>query len=86
VDPVAGDNATKISASKETVYWPDRGSVGLDDYEKVKFELADIVRLAATKVSRDTDPIYKDFLDFFARLGEDRFNLVVAGRFSRGKT
>jgi len=58
----------------------------LTEYEKTKFELADIVRFAAAKVSRGADPIYGDFLDFSARLGEDRFNLVVAGRFSRGKT
>ncbi len=70
----------------ETGITPPPPASGLSSYEKIKFELADIVRFAAAKVSRNTDSIYGDVLDFFARLGEDRFNLVVAGRFSRGKT
>lgn len=63
----------------------DSAAPDLSGYEKIKFELADIVRFAAAKLSR-SNPIYVDFLHFFARLSEDRFNLVVAGRFSRGKT
>jgi len=58
----------------------------LSEYEKVKFELADIVRIAAAKVSRNSDPKYGEFQEFVARLAEDRFNLAVAGRFSRGKS
>jgi GTP-binding protein EngB required for normal cell division len=72
--------------SIEPVHVLDSVSSNLSEYERIKFELADIVRFAAAKVSRSTDPIYADVQDFFARLGEDRFNLVVAGRFSRGKS
>jgi hypothetical protein len=70
----------------ESIGVPNRISTDLSEYERTKFELADIVRDASARVSRNTDPIYADFLDLFARLGENRFNLVVAGRFSRGKT
>jgi hypothetical protein len=73
-------------ATGEAGDMPPSPTSDLSSYERTKFELADIVRFAAAKVSRTTDPIYGDVLDFFARLGEDRFNLVVAGRFSRGKT
>jgi GTP-binding protein EngB required for normal cell division len=65
---------------------PDTGILDLAGYEQIKFELADIVRQAATTVSRNHGSAYDPFLEFFARLAEDRFNLVVAGRFSRGKT
>ncbi len=64
----------------------ESGSLDLAGYERLKFELADIVQHAATHVSRNTDPMYEQFFEFFARLAEDRYNLVVAGRFSRGKT
>jgi small GTP-binding protein len=58
----------------------------LKDYERVKFELAEVLR--------SVDPIVKDqareaqdrLRELFVRLAEDRFNLVVVGRFSRGKT
>jgi GTP-binding protein EngB required for normal cell division len=72
--------------SGEAITVPNSISTDLSEYERLKFELADIVRYASARVSRNSDPIYAEFLDFFARLGEDRFNLVVAGRFSRGKT
>jgi hypothetical protein len=65
---------------------PDSSPMDLSEYEKVKFELADIVRIAAAKVSRNSDPKYGEFQEFVARLAEDRFNLAVAGRFSRGKS
>jgi len=60
--------------------------IDLRDYDKVKLELADIVRFAAAKAPRDGGLLPREFVDFFARLAEDRFNLVLAGRFSRGKT
>lgn len=58
----------------------------LRDYERAKFELAEILR--------SVDPIFKEqaradqerLRELFVRLAEDRFNLVVVGRFSRGKT
>jgi hypothetical protein len=64
----------------------DSQSTDLSTYEKIKFELADIARFAAAKDTRHGGERYAVFLDFFARLAEDRFNIVVVGRFNRGKT
>ena len=58
----------------------------LREYEQLKFEIADILRLAATLAPPDSDEWKTRFQALFARLAEDRFNLVVVGRFSRGKT
>jgi len=58
----------------------------IKEYERAKFELADILRSASlTARAAEPENIYP-FEDLFARLAEDRFNLVVAGQFSRGKT
>lgn len=73
-----------VQEARERPAFDDK--IDLTGYEQRKFELADIVRQASTVVSRQQGPLYEQFLDFFARLAEDRFNLVVAGRFSRGKT
>ncbi|MGH9419665.1 MAG: dynamin family protein, partial [Thermoanaerobaculia bacterium] len=58
----------------------------LRDYEQHKFAIAEILRLASTLVSRDERGWHDRAQDLFARLAEDRFNLVVVGRFNRGKT
>ena len=58
----------------------------LAEYERAKFELAAILRDAAVILRREQPDLQDPFLDLFARLAEDRFNLVVVGRFSRGKT
>jgi len=58
----------------------------LRDYERAKFELAAILRDAAITVRETKRDIQDPFKDLFARLAEDRFNLLVVGRFSRGKT
>ncbi len=50
-------------------------------YERVKFELAEILNILPPDPARQGRR-----LDLFARLAEDRFNLVVVGRFSRGKS
>jgi hypothetical protein len=61
----------------------------LHEYEQVKFELAALLRSAAACDRQDPqgrrahDELVRDL---FSRLAEDRFNLVVVGRFSRGKT
>lgn len=57
----------------------------LSDYERAKFELADIVRSLQSRLSapaRNDDRLH----ELFVRLAEDRFNLVVVGRFNRGKS
>jgi len=60
--------------------------IDVREYEQAKFELADILR-SASPVARAARPdaLYP-FEDLFARLAEDRFNIVVSGQFSRGKT
>ncbi len=57
----------------------------LKTYEQFKFELAEVIRsgmLAADK-DRDSESGWRDLL---TRLAEDRFTVVVAGRFNRGKS
>jgi tRNA U34 5-carboxymethylaminomethyl modifying GTPase MnmE/TrmE len=61
-------------------------SIDLRAYEQAKFELTDILRGRASHLPNQCDPLYERFRELFGRLAEDRFNLIVAGRFSRGKT
>ena len=58
----------------------------LREYERVKFEFAEILRAAAIVLRESRPEIQSPFSDLYARLAEDRFNLVVVGRFSRGKS
>jgi hypothetical protein len=61
----------------------------LREYEQVKFDLAALLRSADACDRRDLQGrhAHDDLVrDLFSRLAEDRFNLVVVGRFSRGKT
>jgi small GTP-binding protein len=55
----------------------------LQQYDRIKSVLADILRSAGMRMPSGGD---ESLRDLFARLAEDRFNLVVIGRFSRGKT
>jgi len=69
----------------------DHSPTALREYEAAKFELAEILRVisgqrTAKRGSAQT-PLGRDEIgDLFTRLAEDRFVLLVAGRFSRGKT
>ncbi len=58
----------------------------LRQYEKNKFTMAEILRSASTCIPEQSEELRARLQDLFARLAEDRFNLVVVGRFSRGKT
>jgi small GTP-binding protein len=58
----------------------------LRDYEEKKFAIAQLLRDASHLVPQDQSESRARLQDLFARLAEDRFNLVVVGRFSRGKT
>jgi len=58
----------------------------LHDYERHKFAIANILRKAAGFADRESRQWRERLHDLFVRLAEDRFNLVVVGRFSRGKT
>ena len=56
----------------------------LQQYDRLKSTLAEILRGATMRaMPAGGDEVVRDL---FARLAEDRFNLVVVGRFSRGKT
>ena len=55
-------------------------------YEQHKFAVAEILRSASTVAPREMREWHDQAQELFARLAEDRFNLVVVGRFNRGKT
>ncbi len=57
----------------------------LKEYEQEKFAIADIIRSAQAIDTKD-DALRSDCRDLLTRLAEDRFNLLVVGRFSRGKS
>jgi predicted GTPase len=59
--------------------------MSLADYDRRKFELAEVVR-ALANVRPQPAPASDPVQDLLTRLAEDRFNLVVVGRFSRGKS
>jgi len=64
----------------------------LKSYEQVKFDMAEIIRSAELVASGDEkDPNKKwqaqqPWRELLTRLAEDRFTVVVAGRFNRGKS
>jgi GTP-binding protein EngB required for normal cell division len=57
----------------------------LKQYEQSKFILAEIVRSAQAIDSKST-ALQSECRGLLARLAEDQFNLMVVGRFSRGKS
>lgn len=58
----------------------------MQQYERLKFDLADILRIGTPRAMSYSSKLAADIRDLFSRLAEDRFNLVVIGRFSRGKS
>jgi GTP-binding protein EngB required for normal cell division len=58
----------------------------LTAYEESKFELAGVLRTASALLPNDKAESHGRIRELQARLAEDRFNLVVVGRFSRGKS
>lgn len=58
----------------------------LRSYEQDKFEIAEVVRSISNLFSSQDHPWQERLRELFVRLAEDRFNLVVVGRFNRGKT
>lgn len=61
-------------------------NIDLREYERSKFAIAEILRSASACLPQKRDEWRTRLADLFARLAEDRFNLVVVGRFNRGKT
>lgn len=60
--------------------------MNLLDYERAKFEIAEVLRVGAAAARQGGEADEDRVRELFVRLAEDRFNLVVVGRFSRGKT
>jgi predicted GTPase len=58
----------------------------LREYEQKKFAIAEILRAASHAIPDEHKEHRERLQELFTRLAEDRFNLVVVGRFSRGKT
>ncbi len=58
----------------------------LRGYEQSKVAIAETFRSAGTSFPDDQANREQRLQGLFARLAEDRFNLVVVGRFSQGKT
>jgi GTP-binding protein EngB required for normal cell division len=58
----------------------------LREYEQSKFAIAEILRSTSACLPEREEELRVRLQDLFARLAEDRFNLVVLGRFNRGKT
>ncbi|MGA8689810.1 MAG: dynamin family protein, partial [Methyloceanibacter sp.] len=58
----------------------------LREYEQHKFAIAEVLRSASTAAPREQREWHEQAQELFARLADDRFNLVVVGRFNRGKT
>jgi small GTP-binding protein len=57
----------------------------LKQYEQNKFALAEIIR-SAQAVNTSDGTLLSDSRELQARLADDRFNLLVVGRYSRGKS
>ena len=57
----------------------------LKEYEQEKFAIAEIIRSAQAVDTKD-ETLHQECRDLLTRLAEDRFNLMVVGRFSRGKS
>lgn len=57
----------------------------LKEYEQRKFAIAEIIRSAQAVDTKD-ETLLTESRELLARLAEDRFNLLVVGRFSRGKS
>lgn len=85
--PLPSSAALDVGQITETVVPSDSASpMDLREYERAKFELAELLRSVASLTKAQPREDQEQLRELFARLAEDRFNLVVVGRFSRGKT
>ena len=57
----------------------------LKQYEQAKFAIAEVIRSAQAVDTKDQD-LLSTSRDLLMRLADDRFNLMLVGRFSRGKS
>jgi GTP-binding protein EngB required for normal cell division len=72
--------------------WPEMSSqapkgLSVVEYERCKFELADVIRAAVHYGSASKENgLQRDGQALLGKLASDRFNLAVVGKFSRGKS
>jgi GTP-binding protein EngB required for normal cell division len=57
----------------------------LKQYEQAKFAMAEIIRVAEAVDTKDQE-LLSASRDLLMRIADDRFNLMLVGRFSRGKS
>ncbi len=60
-------------------------AMDLKQYEQAKFSMAEVIRAAQAVDTKDQD-LLSASRDLLMRLADDRFNLMLVGRFSRGKS
>ena len=60
-------------------------AMDLKQYELAKFSMAEVIRSAQAVDTKDQD-LLSASRDLLMRLADDRFNLMLVGRFSRGKS
>jgi len=60
-------------------------AMDLKQYEQAKFSMAELIRSAQAVDTKDQD-LLSASRDLLMRLADDRFNLMLVGRFSRGKS
>jgi GTP-binding protein EngB required for normal cell division len=60
-------------------------AMDLKQYEQAKFAMAELIRSAQALDTKDQD-LLSASRDLLTRLADDRFNLMLVGRFSRGKS
>jgi len=58
----------------------------LREYDRIKFDLSTLLRDISGRISQQNGENAERLHHLFSRLAEDRFNLTMVGRFSRGKT
>lgn len=58
----------------------------LREYDRIKFDLSALLRDISERISQQDGENAERLHQLFSRLAEDRFNLTMVGRFSRGKT
>ena len=86
VAPAGPDILAKRRADRSPSPVRGRADMSLRNYEQEKFAIAEILRAATNLAPTQDSALRERFHDLFIRLAEDRFNLVVVGRFNRGKT
>jgi len=78
-------NSDKLSCDGNGLGFPNVPRNLLQKYDKIKLELAGLIRETIGPAGTD-ERLREEGTELLSRLAEDRFNVAVVGRFSRGKT